>query len=85
MPNHLGTFDVIGKVSEYVGDCGDDYDLPSDRIRRWSPESDCEAYVIKGASFLGGYPSVIPSGKIVSVGDHRVIALGFRVVREIAE
>jgi formylglycine-generating enzyme required for sulfatase activity len=86
LANHLGVFDILGNVSEYIGDCADDYDLPADQVRRWSPASDCsDAYVIKGGSFLAGYPSVLPPARIPSRGDHRVVALGFRVVQELEE
>lgn len=83
-PNHFGALDVIGNVSEYVGDCADDVDLDYKKPREWSPD-DCEAYIIKGASFLAGYPAILPAGRIISVGDHRVVALGFRLVREVTE
>jgi formylglycine-generating enzyme required for sulfatase activity len=83
LANHLGIFDVVGNVAEYVGDCGDDFDLPVNQVRQWSPASDCKAYVIKGASFLDGYPSALPPERTVSVGDHRVVALGFRIARDL--
>lgn len=81
--NHLGVYDMLGNVAEYVGDCGEDYDLPPERVRQNSLENRCKNYVRKGATFGSGFPATIPSGRAVSWEEGRSSRFGFRVVREL--
>ncbi len=82
--NRLGVYDIIGNVAEYVGDCGEDWEQPPERVRQNLLEKRCEYYVTKGVTFWSGFPATNPSGRAVHDEEFRANGFGFRVARELS-